>query len=581
MRLLNTRSLTLTTFMGDAPQYVILSHRWEEEELIFDDVIKVPISDTSSPARVKRGFAKVQGTCALALKDGFDWVWIDSCCIDKSSSAELQEAINSMFRWYQEAQICYAYLSDVPDGVAGLDVAFRKSLWFTRGWTLQELLAPCSVEFYAADWTLIGSKTSRADEIASITGIDLGALKNDWDGGRDKYRAAEKMSWAAHRHVTRTEDMAYCLLGLFDANMPLLYGEGGHKAFRRLQEVVFESEADYTLFLFTTCKSASTPFLAKSVGQFCRRKDCVEKPTCLPGHVTYSQMRPALGVRLRVLDDDYLKLIKGGVKLKVPRIKYRSTLIHSLSPDGTIPQPSPASVLALLPLTLEGYEHYVFGILLTRLSSSNYARCNEAPMLVNTEKLLDHELEPRTWHVFDHSRRNPASLQRQWLGTSFHSSSFQVSSWSCTMHSYEHPKISDQFAVIRVPEGDHFTQTIKMFSHSLGVSLNIVLGNFPEELRLKEVEVQGDGPTPRSASQQNGFTDLMAIPLVSTQGCISVALRRLRRHTNHVTPSDSLDFHYRVDVGYLEDNIDNSEPQKLNAEAEHIDVSLVSTTATG
>ena len=156
MRLLNTRTLTLTTFIGEMPEYVILSHRWEAEELVFEDVMKEPISNISSPARTKRGFTKVQGTCALAIKDGFDWVWIDSCCIDKSSSAELQEAINSMFRWYQEAQICYAYLSDVSDEQAGCDVAFEQSLWFTRGWTLQELLAPYSVEFYAADWAPIG-----------------------------------------------------------------------------------------------------------------------------------------------------------------------------------------------------------------------------------------------------------------------------------------------------------------------------------------------------------------------------------------------------------------------------------------
>ncbi|KAI4953463.1 hypothetical protein J4E91_002310 [Alternaria rosae] len=208
MRLLNTRTLTLTAFIGKAPDYVILSHRWEEEELIFEDVMKSPISDTSSPARAKRGFSKVQGTCALALKDGFDWVWIDSCCIDKSSSAELQEAINSMFRWYQEAQICYAYLSDIPDREAGFD-AFKQSLWFTRGWTLQELLAPSSVEFYATDWTSIGSKASRAAEIAHITGIDLAALRNDWHDLKDKYFAAEKISWSSHRLVTRTEDIAY------------------------------------------------------------------------------------------------------------------------------------------------------------------------------------------------------------------------------------------------------------------------------------------------------------------------------------------------------------------------------------
>jgi hypothetical protein len=143
-------------------------------------MIKEPISSIGSPAQARSGFSKVQGTCALAAKDDFDWVWIENCCIDKSSSAELQEAISSMFRWYQDAQICYACLSDVPDGETGNDTAFEQSLWFTRGWTLQELLVPCSVEFYVADWTPIGSKASRAKQIAIITWIDRSALESNW-----------------------------------------------------------------------------------------------------------------------------------------------------------------------------------------------------------------------------------------------------------------------------------------------------------------------------------------------------------------------------------------------------------------
>ncbi|ENH99332.1 hypothetical protein COCC4DRAFT_76544 [Bipolaris maydis ATCC 48331] len=228
MRLLNTETLELISFIGQVPDYVILSHRWEEEEIVFEDVSKVPLS-------MKRGFLKVLGTCALAVKHGYKWVWIDSCCIDKSSSAELQESINSMFRWYQRAQICYAYLSDVADKSSGWGQAFGKSQWFTRGWTLQELLAPCNVEFYSADWSPIGNN------------IDVAALESDWVMIEDEFCAAQKLSWAAHREVSKEEDESYCLFGLFNVNLPLLYGEGEVKAFRRLQQAIFEESADHSL----------------------------------------------------------------------------------------------------------------------------------------------------------------------------------------------------------------------------------------------------------------------------------------------------------------------------------------------
>ncbi|KAH7364549.1 hypothetical protein BKA65DRAFT_371585, partial [Rhexocercosporidium sp. MPI-PUGE-AT-0058] len=167
-----------------------------------------------------------------ALSDGWEWVWIDSCCIDKTSSAELSEAINSMFRWYREAQVCYAYLSDVPGGSdwetrQQSNSAFRKSQWFTRGWTLQELLAPEMVVFFDADWEDIGTKNSMQALLSSITGID---------NFKDYALAciAKKMSWASNRETTREEDKAYCLMGLFAVNMPPLYGEG-MAAFYRLQ----------------------------------------------------------------------------------------------------------------------------------------------------------------------------------------------------------------------------------------------------------------------------------------------------------------------------------------------------------
>jgi hypothetical protein len=173
---------------------------------------------------------------------------LSRCCIDKTSSAELSEAINSMFRWYEKAETCYAYLSDVPDG-AGLVPAqvrarFAASRWFTRGWTLQELIAPRYVLFFSRHWKYFGTKESLCDQISAITGIDTDTLLG---AGLEHVSVARKMSWASCRNTTRIEDSAYCLLGLFDVNMPLLYGEG-QKAFQRLQEEILRSSHDYSLF---------------------------------------------------------------------------------------------------------------------------------------------------------------------------------------------------------------------------------------------------------------------------------------------------------------------------------------------
>jgi hypothetical protein len=309
-----------------------------------------------------------------------------------------------MFRWYQDAQICYACLSDVPDGETGNDTAFEESLWFTRGWTLQELLAPCSVEFYVADWTHIGSKASRAKQIAIITWIDRSALESNWTDTEDTYVAAKKMPWAAHRLVTRAEDMAYCLLGLFDVNIPLLYGEGEYKAFRRLQQAVFESEADHTLFLFATNDSINrVPFVAYSTRQFCRRKhctDCALKPECLPEDIRSSQMRFAFDLPWSALDDHYLQLVKGGVKVRLPLVRYSSFLqVRSLS--HLIPKVKKGTYVALLPLTCAQYSHHVFGIVLLQLSISRYSRCLEAPIMVNVKALAGRVPVPETFTVCD------------------------------------------------------------------------------------------------------------------------------------------------------------------------------------
>lgn len=180
---------------------------------------------------------------------------MDTCCIDKKSSAELSEAINSMYGYYAESTHCYVYLEDIEPakGPAFGRTEFAKhckgSRWWSRGWTLQELVAPRWVTFYAKDWSVCGRKANVECRtcINRITGIPVEVL-----AGRSPLRCsvAQRMSWAALRHTTRAEDMAYCLLGLLDITMPLLYGEG-KKAFIRLQEEVIKNSADQSLFLWS------------------------------------------------------------------------------------------------------------------------------------------------------------------------------------------------------------------------------------------------------------------------------------------------------------------------------------------
>ena len=266
MRLINTRTLGLVEFFGNnIPKYAILSHTWGEDEVTFKDWKRL------SAARNKTGFSKIDMACRQALKDGLDYLWVDTNCIDKKSSAELSEAINSMFSWYKNAAICYAYLSDVkprpPEtAISYADWAeiepgqsrtiskdywehFRQSRWFTRGWTLQELLAPGDVVFYARDWSEIAARDRLAHEISGATGIPKSYCGGGWTA-LSKAPVARRMSWLSRRETTRIEDMAYCMLGIFDINMPLLYGEGS-KAFTRLQEEIIRTSTDHTIFCWT------------------------------------------------------------------------------------------------------------------------------------------------------------------------------------------------------------------------------------------------------------------------------------------------------------------------------------------
>ena len=278
------------------------SHTWGDDEPTYWDWSTVREQHRYWGARSRRnketraGFRKVKEACRQALTDGWGWLWIDTICIDKTSSAELSEAINSMFAWYEASGICYVYLSDVyahstlsqewteTDSVSRpASRQVETARWFTRGWTLQELIAPSSLAFFSQEWVLVGrirksqarmggrpmdsntslssdaidnlSRDEFVEHIASITKIPLEYLVF-----RRRYlkaSVARRMSWAASRRTTRVEDMAYCLLGLFDINMPLLYGEG-NRAFIRLQEEIMKVSTDQSIFAWD-CMNVSIP----------------------------------------------------------------------------------------------------------------------------------------------------------------------------------------------------------------------------------------------------------------------------------------------------------------------------------
>lgn len=236
MRLINAHTLELEEFFGrDAPAYSILSHVWGADEISYQDW-----QTNYAAARHKNGngFRKIRLACEQSLADGLDYLWVDTNCIDKRSSAELSEAINSMYLWYAEATVCYAYLADVHDEKD--QRAFEESKWFRRGWTLQELLAPEDVRFFTADWTPICTKLESYEVISRITGIAEPYLVGK---SFSSAPVGERMSWAANRTTTRREDIAYCLLGLFSIHMPILYGER-ERAFLRLQEEIIKTSTD-------------------------------------------------------------------------------------------------------------------------------------------------------------------------------------------------------------------------------------------------------------------------------------------------------------------------------------------------
>lgn len=310
MRLLHCETLEFKIFHDESvPGYVILSHTWGDQEVSYQEMrflqrllalpddlkhdtayvsilataagLDLSLNDTKS-IRDRVGYKKILGTAEIAKSWSISYFWVDTCCIDKTSSAELQEAINSMYKWYRASSSCLVYLEATMPVTRGqleddyFQTMLRASRWVTRGWTLQELIAPSQVVFYDQDWNFITSKSMDSDAISSITGIPEYILTT---GDLSQASVAQKMSWAADRKTTRIEDQAYSLMGIFAVHMAMLYGEGD-KAFRRLQEEIMKTSSDDSIFAWRApdgSMSSLRGLLANSPLEF-RRSGLVLQP---------------------------------------------------------------------------------------------------------------------------------------------------------------------------------------------------------------------------------------------------------------------------------------------------------------
>lgn len=326
--------------------YAILSHRWldhADNEVLFANIEEVnrvsntPASITQETVinnqqyggvlpSAKPGFGKLQGAARQALSEGYRYVWVDTCCIDKGSSAELSEAINSMWKWYASSAKCYVYLVDVPDatGQEQKDL-FAASQWWTRGWTLQELLAPRELTFFSSTWTPIWHKDMDIT-ISKITGIDPNIVNRTLSP--DSVCIAQRMSWSSARVTSRVEDLAYSLMGLFSVNMPLLYGEG-EKAFIRLQKEIMKDSDDESIFAWTDDlpDEAYSGLLASRPSAFasCRKTFHFQDSE---GRIPYSMTNKGLSITLPIQPEDSFGLFQAVLHCADPKAGYRHVRIY-------------------------------------------------------------------------------------------------------------------------------------------------------------------------------------------------------------------------------------------------------------
>ncbi|KAK7439990.1 hypothetical protein VKT23_017243 [Stygiomarasmius scandens] len=257
-RLIDTHSLKLVEFRENdtIPPYAILSHTWgkkgeliiwdrrswysDDEEVVYAEFIK-PRKETFS----KSGYRKIQGACQQACQDGIRYIWVDTCCIEQGNHEDVAANITSMHAYYQNAEICYAYLADIKereDMFGDRDLWGFRTGWFGRGWTLQELLAPRTVVFFNKHWQRIGDKYNLRDDISHITTIPPIVLSGELS--IQDVDVLTRMSWAVGRLTTKPQDEAYCLQGLLGVLVKPDYDESSYASFNRLGKALFDARPE-------------------------------------------------------------------------------------------------------------------------------------------------------------------------------------------------------------------------------------------------------------------------------------------------------------------------------------------------
>ncbi|KAK6435197.1 hypothetical protein LTR95_008617 [Oleoguttula sp. CCFEE 5521] len=334
MRLLDTG----TYEVGDpqysiTERYAILSHRWHAKEISYQQL--------ESAEKIARSitlphFAKIQSACAKAASLGYQWLWIDTCCINKQDNAELTESLNSMYKWYNVDHITAK--GPTPFAVAATDESkVPESEWFTRGWTLQELLACKTARFYDVNWDEIGTKATLALDLQRITRIEAGYLHHR----KSLHLAsiATKLSWACDRVTTRPEDKVYSLVGLFDVYLPIQYGEGLKKAFRRLQLELLTTP-DESIFAWTLPGLSWEPSLgydSDEYGLLAPSIECFGKSGGVT-HINKEDYRPRSAAGY--------SMVQTGVMFPVPTIEFDKKVWNWYTISGLFMPPATIPLLA-------------------------------------------------------------------------------------------------------------------------------------------------------------------------------------------------------------------------------------------
>ncbi|KAL6793696.1 hypothetical protein GGI42DRAFT_142054 [Trichoderma sp. SZMC 28013] len=400
MRLINTETFELKDFSHEnIPPYAILSHTWgdDSEELTLQDVASGNID------KLGVGSIKLRGCCKQAQKDELEYAWIDTCCIDKTNSVELSEAINSMFRWYNCASVCYAYLSDVPedDNPSERGSKFRSSRWFQRGWTLQELLAPKVLRFFNTKWEFIGTKGTISNVIKDITRVPRQFLLGVT--GLHVASVAQRMSWAAQRETKRPEDLAYCLLGIFGIAMSMIYGEGGEQAFIRLQEQIMKSMRDDSILAWGLSDGTNDSLISDEAIKDSILHDAVRSGNILatsPKHFEHSGQivcREQTNGQLQSLD-----MFGGSLRISLPLVTDRAS----------------GETLGLLSCGPASSPHQVVGLPLVRtasIASNEYARRKGRLTVLRT--IVTDGPPPELIHIKNDSQKDTSikTITQYWL----------------------------------------------------------------------------------------------------------------------------------------------------------------------